>query len=507
MVRPGQDPTAPLGDKTPQVSADHLADVGQRAGLAMIWQAMLHGSEKLIDLARLLILAAILTPEDFGLLAVSLVAVRVFAGLTEMGVTLALIQRRSAEAVHYDTAWTFGVLRGLVVAVLVAAAAPWIADFLREPRAVDIIRVLGLSPLLQSLASMGIADLTRNLRFRPLTILRLSGSLAGALIAVGLAPNFGVWALVAGALVGPSVFSLFSYVIAPYRPRLRLDWTAGRSLIRFGQWIFVTGLIAMAGHAVLQAVISRRLGTVDLGLYFLAFKLTFVLSDVGQQVISNVAFPLYARLQGSPHEVARVNRSILVAMSILLLPPFAILIALAPAVPEVLGAKWTGVAPLIQILSVAAMIGLYADTAVPLFQGLGRPSRVSILEAAQSSILILGVLALTGPFGLIGAVSSWVLALFASLLIALAFVSRLIRKPYEGITGLLAAIACATIAGGLLAYGLHGVLPGVAGAIAAGLISISAAWGGLWLSDGKWGLGLRVSITLLFPRLGVEDPG
>jgi hypothetical protein len=115
------------------VSADHLADVGQRAGSAMLWQAMLHGSEKLIDLARLLILAAILTPEDFGLLAVSLVAVTVFTGLTEMGVTLALIQRRSAEAVHYDTAWTFGVLRGLAVAVLVAAAAPWIV----EPGLVD----------------------------------------------------------------------------------------------------------------------------------------------------------------------------------------------------------------------------------------------------------------------------------------------------------------------------------------------------------------------------------
>jgi O-antigen/teichoic acid export membrane protein len=481
--------------------------MGKRAGLAMLWQAAQHGSEKVINLARLLILAAILTPDDFGLLAVSLVAVAVFTGLTEMGMTPALVQRASVEDVHYDTAWTFGVLRGLAVAVLVALAAPWIADFLKDPRAVDIIRVLGLSPLLQSLASIRVADLTRNLRFRPLAILRLSGSLASALIAILLASSIGVWALVAGVLVGPVVFSLLSYFIAPYRPRLRLDWAAGRSLIQFGQWIFLTGLIAMAGTTVLQAVISRRLGTADLGLYFLAVKLTFTLSEVGQQVISNVAFPLYARLQGSPHEVARVNRSILVGMGVLLLPPLAILIALAPAVPEILGAKWAGAAPLIQILCVAAMIGLFGDTAVPLFQGLGRPSRVSILEAGQSSILILGVLALTGPFGLVGAVSSWVLAVTASLLVALVFVLRLIEKPYEGIARPLMAIVCATTAGGLLAHLLHEIMPSGTGVIAAGLLSLSAVWGILWLIDGKWNFGLRHCIAVMFPGLSPGNGG
>jgi O-antigen/teichoic acid export membrane protein len=472
----------------------------------MIWQAMQHGSDKLLNLARLLILAAILTPDDFGLLAVSLIAVAAFARLTEMGMTPALVQRASSEAVHYDTAWTFGVLRGLAVALLVAVSATWIADLLKEPRAVDIIRVLGFGPLLRSLASIRVADLMRNLRYRPLTILRVSGSLAGALTAIVLASSLGVWALVAGALAGPLVFSLLSYFVAPYRPRLRLDWAAGRSLIQFGQWVFVTGLIALAGQAVLQAVISRRLGTVDLGLYFLATKLAFTLSDIGEQVISNVAFPLYARLQGSPREVARVYRSILVVMGVLLFPLFAILFALAPAVPEILGAKWAETAPLIQILCVAALIGLFGDTAVPLFQGLGRPSRVSLLEATQSSILVLGVLALTGPFGLIGAASSWLLAIAASHLVALVFVLRLIRKPYEGIAGPLIVVVCAAAAGGILAYLLHEILPGGAGAIAAGLISLTAVWGTLWLSDGKWGFGLRQSIAVIFPRVNTKGP-
>jgi O-antigen/teichoic acid export membrane protein len=481
--------------------------MGKRAGLAMLWQAAQQGSEKVINLARLLILAAILTPDDFGLLAVSLVAVAVFTGLTEMGMIPALVQRASVDAVHYDTAWTFGVLRGLAVVALVALTAPWIAEFLKEPRAVDIIRVLGFSPLLQSLASIRVADLTRNLRFRSLTLLRLFASLVSALIAILLASSLGVWALVAGVLVGPLLFSLLSYFIAPYRPRLRLDWTAGRSLIQFGQWIFLTGLIVMAGTTILQAVISRRLGTVDLGLYFLATKLTFTLTDVGQQVIGNVAFPLYARLRGSPQDVARVFRSLLVAMGVLLLPPLAILIALAPAVPEILGIKWAGAAPLIQILSVAAMVCLFGDTAVPLLQGLGRPSRVSILEALQSSILILGALALTGPLGLMGAVSSWVLACAASFLMALVFVHRMIDRPYAGIVGLLLAILCATAAGGLLAYLLYGVMPSGAGAVAAGLISLAVVWGALWLIDGKWNFGFRPCIAVIFPRLAPNSCG
>jgi O-antigen/teichoic acid export membrane protein len=154
----------PIQQSQPGEGAGPQAGIGNRAGSALLWQAAQHGSDKVINLARLLILAAILTPDDFGLLAVSLVALTVVTALTEFDMMQALIQRPRAEDIHYDSVWTFGVLRGLVVAGLIAVTAPWFAKFLKEPRAVDIIRVLGLIPLLQAFASIRVADLMRNLR-------------------------------------------------------------------------------------------------------------------------------------------------------------------------------------------------------------------------------------------------------------------------------------------------------------------------------------------------------
>jgi len=468
----------------------------------MAWQAVQHGADKAIDLARLLILAAILTPEDFGLLAVSMIAVAFVTQMTEWGMLPALVQRQSVHAIHYETAWTFGVLRGVVVAAVIVPAAPWIADLFAEPRATDLIRALAFVPLINGLASIRIADLTRTLRFRQLAIVRLSGTATAALAAVALAPSLGAWALVIGALVGPGVSAAVSYGVAPWRPRLRFDPNAWRSLIHFGRWIFLTGAIVAVGNAVSQGVISRRLGTVDLGLYYLATKLVFSVSDVGQQVFSNVAFPMYARLQSSVADAARAYRSILIAMGVLLTPVFAIAFALAPALTEILGAKWAGTEPLIRVLCLAAIVGSYGDVAVPLLNGLGRPNRVSMLEALQSSLFILGILALIGPFGLTGATLAWLISVSASLVLALIFVFGLLAGPHDGLARPMSSVLIGSAAAGILAWSLFTMVPGAFGALIAGFVSLTAFWGGLWLCDGILSLNLRNSLSMVFQIIG-----
>jgi len=505
MTDPQSSPDMASSGKEHNGSGRSLSEFGKRAGPAMVWQAVQHGADKLIDLARLLILAAILTPEDFGLLAVSLISVGLFTQLTELGLTPALVQRQSVEDGHYETAWTLGVLRGVVAAVLIASTAPWIADLLTEPRATELIRALAFVPLLQSLASVRTVDLARTLQFRQLAILRLSGALTGAIGAIALASSLGVWALVIGALAGHVVFAVLSYGLAPWRPRLRFDRAAWRSLIRFGRWVFLTGLIVAAGNAVSQGIISRRLGTVDLGIYYLAAKLVFSLADVGQQVISTVAFPLYARMQHAMADVARGYRSTLIAMAVLMMPVFAILFALAPAVTEILGAKWAGAEPLIRVLCLAAAVGSLGDVAVPLFNGLGRPSRVSMLEGVQSSLFVLGVITLIGPYGLTGATVAWLISVSASYVLALVFVLRLLNRPHVGVGVPLSCVFAGGIGAGVLAWMLQALFPGAVGGVVAGLLSLVAFWGGLWFCDGKWRLGLRTALSVIFPAVAPRD--
>jgi O-antigen/teichoic acid export membrane protein len=285
--------------------------IAEQAGTSISWKAIQHAGVKIIFLIRLVILARLLSPDDFGLLAISMVAIEVLMSITDFGMIPALVQRTDIDRNHYDSAWTVGVVRGLAIAGFVFLAAPLIADLFAEPRSAWIIRAVSFRPLIEASASIGVANLIRSLSFRPLAFIKLSEALANTVISIALAPYLGVWALVAGSLIGPAVYLAVSYILVPHQPRLNFDRNAVGSLIRFGRWIFLTGLIAVAGSSVLRVVISRQLGTVELGLYFLSAKLAFLPAEIASEVIGDVSFPLYSRLQENLEKVTRAFQSLL----------------------------------------------------------------------------------------------------------------------------------------------------------------------------------------------------
>jgi O-antigen/teichoic acid export membrane protein len=212
-----------------------------KAFSALKWKAAENVAVKLLFLVRTPVLARLLSPDDFGLLAIGLVTLDIMVRLTELGLIPALVQKESPERRHYDVAWSVGVLRASIIAAGVYLMAPLLASVFGEPRATPIIQAMGLRPLLLGLASIGVADLTRNLRFQPLAVLRLSDMGTDAVVSIALAPFIGVWALVAGAIAGPLVRVVVSYLLAPRRVRLVFDRQAAAALVRFGRWIFVSG--------------------------------------------------------------------------------------------------------------------------------------------------------------------------------------------------------------------------------------------------------------------------
>jgi hypothetical protein len=121
-----------------------------------------------------------------------------------------------------------------------------------------------------------------------------------------------------------------SYLLAPYRPHLTLDWRQMRPLMRYGRWVFLTSLVAVAGSAALRVVVSRQLGRWSWGFTFLAAKLAFLPTEVASDVMGAVTFPLYARLQNEAEQVAQLFRANLLTLSALLVPVFTLIAVLAP---------------------------------------------------------------------------------------------------------------------------------------------------------------------------------
>ncbi|MGH9380709.1 MAG: lipopolysaccharide biosynthesis protein [Thermoanaerobaculia bacterium] len=476
--------------------------IARQAGSALFWKATEHGGVKAIMVIRLFILARLLSPDDFGLMAVSLVAVEILAGLTDFGMIPALVQRPHADSRHYEAAWTVGLLRALVISGAVLVSAPLVARMYAEPRAVALIQVIALRPLLEALASVKVAELIRDLRLRSLTYIRLPEAIVSAVVAAGLAPLLGVWALVWGALTGTATVVVLSYCVAPWRPRLSLDREATRSLIQFGRWLYLAGVIGLVSSSLVSLIVSRQLGTAALGIYTLGARLAYLPAEISGSVIPDVTFPLYARLQRDLRKMARAFRSVLVGSFALLLPSSVLLIALAPAlVGDVLGPKWDATVPIIRILTVVSIIGFLGDAIFPVLKGVGKPRRLAVVEAVQTPVLIACLYFFSAHWGLPGAALASVPAVVAAQLMYCWFAKDLLADSVGSALRPLLVIAALSAAGGAAAWGLCALMPGLFGLVVAAMLSLGGVAVIFWSVAQRSDLGLLDDLALAFPAL------
>ena len=245
-----------------------------------------------------MVLARLLTPEDFGLLAIAWVVIELLLTLTDTGMVTALVQRDRVDESQFDTAWTVGIVRALVVAVVLVVGAPLIAQFFGS-RERPASSPLAAAPVLAALASIKIADLTRN-PVPEADFIRVPEAVVEAVVSIALATLLGVWALVVGVLVANLVRG-GAVVPGGSAPAADLlDQGAARSPFRFGRWLFAVGVLGLAGEALLRAVIARRLGIAELGIFYLAMRLVMLPLTSVESAVGSIGMPLHARLQADP---------------------------------------------------------------------------------------------------------------------------------------------------------------------------------------------------------------
>jgi lipopolysaccharide exporter len=476
--------------------------LAQQAGSAIFWKAFQLGGGKAIYLIRTIILARILVPDDFGLLAISLIAVDFLMSITNLGMIPALVQHTSPHERQYNVAWTIGIIRALVISIVVFLSAPFISVLFAEPRVTDLVRVMALRPVIEAAASIKMAELTRSMNFRALAFVYLPESLANTVVSITLASFFGVWALVIGLMAGMLTYVVLSYLIAPHKPCFIWDSSSAKPLVRFGRWIFLTGIIAVVGSSFLQLVISRKLGVTELGLYYLAAKLAFIPAEISGGMIGEVAFPLYSRLQTEARQVVRAFHAIMVSVSAVLIPICALLIVLAPSlVTNVLGSRWEGTIPIIQLLALVNIIGLFGDMTVPIFKGMGHPEKLVAIGLLQSALLISLVWILIDHFGVLGAPLAWLVAIGSSQVISWFFLKHMLTRPYTGIIMPLLLIIFVTCMGSWVAWGLSNAISGLFGLIIAILLGVLVIGTLLWAVDRGFSLGISHDFRLAFPHL------
>lgn len=460
------------------------------------------GGSKILYLAGTLVLGRLLTPDDFGLVAIATVAIVTAMVATDTGMTAALVQLRTRRPVHYHLAWSIGLLRGVIVSGVLLLLAPWLADLFAEPRAVPFLQLIALKPLIDAFRSPRLADLIRELKFKPLAAIEVVAIAVDIGVAIALAPRWGGMAIIVGRLVGSVTLVLLSFVVAAYRPRLRLNAAAARDLISFGRWMLAIGITGVAVELLVQVLVSRRLGVAELGVLFLATKLAWAPTQFAGEAIASAAFPLYARLRGDGARLGAVFRAHLIGSMMLLLPVTALVIGLAqPLERHVLGAAWAGAAPMIALLAFAYSLRCFFDALVPVLKGTGRARELFLIEALGFSILSTGALTLIGPLQLAGVAVAWALYGGVASVAAVVWARRKLTLAGRSFARTAVALLVLSTATGAVAHLSATAIGGISGTIIGGIAGTSV-WILLAAACERWlRTEFRLSAATFFPRI------
>ena len=381
---------------------------------------------KVLGLTRSVILARLLAPDDFGLFGITAAVLSMITRFSNAGLHKALVQKHEDVRGYLDTVWTFNLLRVTVLAAGLAVAAPWIAGFFEEPGAEPLIRVLGLALLVQGLTSPALVTLPRELEYRRRFIFVLSGVLADLAISIAFALTLGsAWALMLGFLGSLVVQLVVSYVVAPYRPSLRLNVSKLMELSRYGRWVFVNQVLFFLEYRADNFLVGKVFGASGLGIYIMAYAMSeAAVTQIGT-IITNVAFPTFARAQ---KDLERIRRAFLTAVDWVfdLALPSAIgtILCAQPLANIVLGDRWDAVATVLPFLAIASLARVMTMLGNALVSGLGRPD-VPLRMALVSIAVTYGLYyPLINAMGLRGVA----VAVMAGQVVAIPIYARIVGK-------------------------------------------------------------------------------
>jgi len=394
--------------KTIKKVITNLAEPGrtlsQRVVRGGFWVFSLRITERVFSLIRLIILARILSPNDFGLMGIALLTMATLDTFSQTGFQQALIQKKEDIKSYLDSAWTVLILRGFVLFAILFFIAPYAAIFFKAPQARPIIQIIGLSVLLQAFTNIGVVYFQKELEFNKQFIYRLSGTLADFIVAVSAAIILkSVWALVFGLLAGNIARFIASYLIHPYRPRLSKNLGKAKELFGFGKWILSSSILIFLLHQGDDIFVGKLLGATMLGFYQMAYRISNTPATEITHVISQVTFPAYSKLQDNLPKLREAYLKVLQFTAFLSFPVAGLIFVLAPDFTKIfLGEKWIPMVPAMQVLCIFGITRAMNATIGSIFQGIGKPNIITFGAGFQLMVLAAIIYPLTSKWGIFG---------------------------------------------------------------------------------------------------------
>ena len=355
-----------------------------------IWNYVTFGASKLVTFISTAILARLLSIDDFGIMALGLIAIGYLDTLNGMGVEQVVIYKQKNIEKISDAAFTLSLVVNALLTAIAFLFAPAIALFFKEPRLVNIVRALSLTFIIGALGAVHEARLKKDLRFRRTVLPEVSKTIVKAVVSIGMALlGYGVWSLVWGQIASVLTANILYVWVFRWRPKLVFDLTIMREIIGYSSQIVLTDIMGMIQNNIDYVIIGRRMDSERLGYYTIAFRVPELLIVNMCVIVGTALFPAYSKLQNSLETLRKGFLATLRFVSLYTVPIGVGLSIVSPQFIEVaFGERWLPAAPLMQALSLYAMFYSLSFNAGDIYKAIGRPDILNKLSVIQLLIVI-----------------------------------------------------------------------------------------------------------------------
>jgi lipopolysaccharide exporter len=381
-----------------------LAGVRGKLAKGTVWISAAGAVTNFLSFISTIVLARFLVPADFGLVALATTILAILSSVTDLSLTSALVQHRNPTIDHFNTAWTLGFARSVILAAIFCAAAYPIGMITHEPRLPAVMLVSGIGLVLTGIANPRAIMVTRDLIFWQQFLLTVGQRIASFVVAVVIAVIYrSYWAIVWGSIIGQAVNVVISYTILPFRPGLGVKHT--KELIHFSIWLTVSQIINTLNYNFDQLIIGTAIGRGALGYYTVGNNLAIMPTRETTRPITVTLFPAFSRLKDDIPRLGLAYQKAQAMVTAITLPAgFGMALIAGPLVRLFMGERWLPVVFIIQVLAAVFAVQTLGTLSQPLAMAAGA-TRLLFLRDLQGFLMrvpfIIGGMLIDGLTGII----------------------------------------------------------------------------------------------------------
>lgn len=402
-----------------------MSNINSRMTKGIVWMVAARLMDRSIGIVSTLILARLLVPGDFGLVAMATAIGGLLDLLGAFSFDVALIQNAAAERRHYDTVWTINAIVQIVCGVAIIALAGPAAVFYSEPRLAGVMYVLAFSYLLGAFGNVGVVAFRKDLDFKKefnFIFARRIVTFAATISCAFILRSY--WALLIGITLGRVVGLIMSYTMNSYRPRFSLS--AAGELFHFSKWMLINNGLSFLLRDGCTFVIGRVYGATSLGIYSVSYEISNLPSTELVAPINRVTLPGFAKI-GDRSAIGVAYIRLLGIISLVILPVGLGIAAVAePLVLTALGKNWMEAVALIAVLGINGAIAATQTNNTAVWLALGLPRRVTLLHTCTALVLFPALFVFVKYYGVLGVGYAYILSQLVNVPLGMSMTKQLL---------------------------------------------------------------------------------